>query len=123
MKMKPFQMMARILAVLLFCCSLPADHPAGLIDPAGMTVESRIKTPPGFLRVQAASGSFADFLRQLPLKPHGAKVRLYDGGIKENNGIYDAVVNLKIGHKKPSPMRRCRDPAAGGIPLWAKEIR
>lgn len=104
--MKPFQMMARILAVLLFCCSLPADHPAGLIDPAGMTVESRIKTPPGFLRVQAASGSFADFLRQLPLKPHGAKVRLYDGGIKENNGIYDAVVNLKIGHKN---LHQCAD--------------
>jgi hypothetical protein len=84
----------------------PANNSESLIDPAGTTVEGRIRTPPGFERVQAAEGSFALYLRRLPLKPHGAKVLLYNGGIKENNGVYDAVVDLKIGNKN---LHQCAD--------------
>jgi len=76
------------------------------IDPAGLTVATRFGTPPGFLRAAAAENSFAHYLRQLPLKPHGAEVLLFNGGIKENNGIYDAVVDLKIGHKN---LHQCAD--------------
>jgi hypothetical protein len=105
-EMKLSRVPARILAVLLFCCPQPADHFPGMIDPNGMTVESRIRTPQGFQRLQAADASFAFFLRRLPLKPHGAKVLLYDGRIKENNGVYDAVVDLAIGNKN---LHQCAD--------------
>ena len=84
----------------------PAGHATGWIDPAGRTIESRIKTPQGFVRVDAAADSFAAYLRRLPLKPHPANVLLYDGRIKENNGIYDAVVDLKIGRKD---LHQCAD--------------
>lgn len=76
------------------------------IDPAGKTVASRIRVPAGFERVHVADGSFADYLRHLPLKPHGANVLLYDGRIKKNNGIYEAVVDLQIGNKD---LHQCAD--------------
>jgi hypothetical protein len=66
----------------------------------------RIRVPIGFERVQVAAGSFAQFLRRLPLKPHGSKVLLFNGRIKENNGIYDAVVDLKIGNRD---LHQCAD--------------
>ena len=83
-----------------------ADHSARRIDPAGLTVATRFAAPPGFLRVAAAENSFAHYLRQLPLKPHQAKVLLYDGRSKENNGIYEAVVDLPIGSKN---LHQCAD--------------
>jgi len=84
----------------------PENGSAGLIDPAGATIETRIRVPLGFTRVQVADGSFAAYLRQLPLKPHPAQVRLYDGRIKENAGIYEAVVDLPIGDKD---LQQCAD--------------
>jgi len=84
----------------------PANNLAELINPDGKTVESRIRTPQGFERIGVAEDSFAGYLRQLPLKPHGAKVLLYNGRIKENDGIYDAVVDLKIGNKN---LHQCAD--------------
>jgi hypothetical protein len=83
-----------------------ANNFTGPLDPAGRTVESRIRTPQGFDRIQVAENSFAKYLRQLPLKPHGANVLLYNGSIKENNGIYDAVVDLPIGNKN---LHQCAD--------------
>jgi hypothetical protein len=105
-EMRLSRSLVRILAVLLFCCPQLADNFSGVIDPNGMTVESRIRTPQGFNRVPAAENSFAAYLRQLPLKPHGAKVLLYDGRIKESTGVYDAVVDLGIGKKN---LHQCAD--------------
>jgi hypothetical protein len=86
-------LLTAVLLIFLFCCRQedvngqswskievgraetgrrPANDSAGLIDPAGRTVESRIRVAPGFARVQVAAASFAKYLRQLPLKPHGA---------------------------------------------------
>jgi hypothetical protein len=77
-----------------------------LINPAGKTVETRIRAPQGFERIGVAENSFANYLRQLPLKSHHANVLLYNGCIKENHGIYDAVVDLKIGNKN---LHQCAD--------------
>jgi hypothetical protein len=33
----------------------------------------------------------------LPLKPHGAVVKLFDGRVKPNSGVYVAVIDLPIG--------------------------
>lgn len=66
----------------------------------------RFSTPPGFQRIEADSGSFAMYLRRLPLKPPGSKVLLYDGREKANPGIYEAVVDLPIGKKD---LHQCAD--------------
>jgi hypothetical protein len=84
----------------------PAGPLAAWIDRSGRTVESRFLTPPGFVRVGAAVNSFAAYLRRLPLKPHPAKVRLFDGRFKENRGVYDAVVDLRIGARD---LHQCAD--------------
>jgi hypothetical protein len=84
----------------------PAIDSAGWIDPAGSTVESRFRVPSGFVRVRVEADSFAAYLRRLPLKPHPALVRCYDGRIKPNPGIYDAVVDLAIGAKD---LQQCAD--------------
>lgn len=98
---------AAILAPVVFLVQLlfPQDVPVA-VEAGGMTVESRFPTPPGYGRVQAADGSFAAFLRHLPLKPHGAEVRLYDGRSKPNPGIYAAVVDLPIGRRD---LHQCAD--------------
>ncbi len=69
-------------------------------------LSQRFLPPPGYERIAADSGSFAFYLRHLPLRPTGSKVRLYDGREKENAGIYDAVVDLPIGTKD---LHQCAD--------------
>ncbi|MCX6557027.1 MAG: DUF4846 domain-containing protein [Candidatus Aminicenantes bacterium] len=85
---------------------LPENSSDAWIDPVGSTIESRFRVPPGFARVQVEADSFAAYLRRLPLKPHPALVRLYDGRIKTNADIYDAVVDLAIGDKD---LQQCAD--------------
>lgn len=72
----------------------------------GSIVETRFITPPDYERVNVSDNSFEKYLRQLPLKPHNSKVLYYNGKIKENNDIYDAVVDLKIGDKD---LHQCAD--------------
>lgn len=76
------------------------------INEAGSTITERFPIPEGFARVKLPSTSFGYFLRNLPLKPHGAVVHTYNGRIKPNNGIYTAVVDLDIGHKN---LHQCAD--------------
>ncbi len=55
---------------------------SGVINPDGQTLETRILTPEGFERTTIDENSFAEYLRQLPLKPHGSEVTLYNGSSK-----------------------------------------
>lgn len=77
-----------------------------LINASGMTVASRFMLPDGFERTSVATGSFAAYLRDLPLKPHGAKVHYYNGGVKENYGVYDAVIDIDVGK---GDLQQCAD--------------
>ncbi|MFN3405604.1 MAG: DUF4846 domain-containing protein [Cytophagaceae bacterium] len=77
-----------------------------IINPEGKTVKARILPPMGFQRVSAAENSFSAYLRQVPLKPHGSKVRYYDGREKDNYNVYIAVADLKIGKKD---LHQCAD--------------
>ncbi len=84
------------------------------IDPQGGTVAARFLPPAGFRRPAAAPDSFAAFLRSLPLKAQGAEVRLFDGRIKANRGVYAAVVDLPIGpvpagRGGPRDLHQCAD--------------
>ncbi|MGE5541661.1 MAG: DUF4846 domain-containing protein, partial [Bacillota bacterium] len=63
------------------------------VNSDGKTIEDRFGTPPGFTRTGAAPGSFAEYLRHLPLKSDGAEVHYYDGRVKSNE-VHEAVVDI-----------------------------
>ena len=69
-------------------------------------IKTRIKTPPRYTRSPEIENSFQAYLRNLKLKPEGSLVRYYNGSTKPNNNIYEAVVDLKIGHKD---LHQCAD--------------
>ena len=77
-----------------------------LINPDGMTIEERFSTPEGFERSTVAEKSFGAYLRQLPLKPDGAKVHYFDGREKSRAGVYAAVVDLDL---DPRNLQQCAD--------------
>jgi hypothetical protein len=78
---------------------------AAYIDGAGMTVGARIRVPEGFVRIHAKEGSFAAYLRSLPLLPLGAKVRYFDGRTKPHE-CYVSVVDMEVGN---SDLLQCAD--------------
>lgn len=111
-----------LLSILLFSCT-PASNQGetprqmitnpfkpsvtkGLIDTSGKTLQTRFLLPEGYERTKAASGSFGEYLRSLPLKPHGSKVKYFDGDIKSVRDVYEAVVDLDI---DPRDLQQCAD--------------
>ena len=48
-----------------------------MYDPQDTTIALRIDAPPGFERTKEEPTSFATYLRELPLKPFTATVRLH----------------------------------------------
>jgi hypothetical protein len=76
------------------------------INPRGMTIETRILVPDGYERVTLTGSSFGAYLRQLPLKPDGARVMTYDGRPKKEEGVYCAVADKPIGNKN---LHQCAD--------------
>ena len=75
-------------------------------DETGSTIETRFAPPPGFQRAVEDEGSFAFYLRSLPLKPKSAKVKYYDGREKANPGVYIAVVDMPISKRD---LQQCAD--------------
>lgn len=67
---------------------------------------AEITCPIEFVRTNALETSFAAWLRQLPLKPEGSKVKYYDDSIKDKPCVYAAVVDLPIGNKN---LHQCAD--------------
>jgi hypothetical protein len=76
------------------------------INESGKIILERFPVPPGFCRSKADTNSFAYYLRTLPLKPHGSKVRYHNNSVKEGKGIYCAVVDMEIGNKD---LQQCAD--------------
>lgn len=70
-----------------------------IIDTSGMILQKRIIVPDGFMRTEALETSYTSHLRNLPLKKHNSLVRTYNGQIKANDNVYDAVIDLPIGKK------------------------
>lgn len=70
------------------------------------TLAEAAPPPPGFRRIEARQGSFADWLRGLPLKPDGAPVRLYDGRAKWNQTAHIAVIDIDTGKEN---LQQCAD--------------
>lgn len=77
-----------------------------IVQSTGKTIKDRFPVPAGYERTNETTGSFAAYLRDLPLKPSGSLVTYYDGKKKANDNVYDAVVDLPIGKKD---LHQCAD--------------
>lgn len=69
-------------------------------------LQDRIGPPSGYQRVAVISGSFAEWLRNLPLKPGRPPVYLYNGQKKQNQEAHYAVVDLDVGNRD---LQQCAD--------------
>ena len=76
-----------------------------LINERGNTVQERIKVSEGYERVKVDGNSYGQYLRNLPLKPHGSKVKLYNGEIKKKD-VYVAVLDIDVGDRD---LQQCAD--------------
>ncbi len=77
-----------------------------LFNLSGNTLVDRINPPESYVRKPDSASSFAEFLRNLALKPHDTKVRFFNGQEKANHSVYCAVVDLDIGKKD---LHQCAD--------------
>lgn len=57
------------------------------------------------MRISSTSGSFAVYLRELPLKPHNSKIRLFNGEFKDI-GSHAAVIDIDVGDRD---LQQCAD--------------
>jgi Domain of unknown function (4846) len=70
------------------------------------TLLKRYNVPANYERTPLNNNDFGNYLRNIPLKPIGAQVHYYNGAIKANANVYDAVVDLNIGNKD---LHQCAD--------------
>lgn len=66
----------------------------------------RVPPPAGYKRVATAPGTFAAWLRHLPLKQGAPPVLLYNGQEKGNQDAHHAVVDIDVG---PKNLQQCAD--------------
>jgi hypothetical protein len=76
------------------------------LDTNGTTIQSRFNPPDSFYREEADSTTFAFYLRNLNLKPHGSLVKYFDGSVKTNRNVYAAVIDMPISNKD---LQQCAD--------------
>lgn len=74
-------------------------------DPAS-TLAARIPAPPGYERIDADPDGFATWLRNLPVKPAGTPVRLFNGQPAPNQSGHVAVLDIDVGDKD---LQQCAD--------------
>ncbi len=63
------------------------------------SVSTRVKPPVGFERKPAPAGSFADWLRGLPVKAGRPAVRLFNGRLKGNQEAHHLVLDVDVGRR------------------------
>jgi hypothetical protein len=72
----------------------------------GETLQSSFAPPEGFERVAAEAGSFAAWLRGLPMKAAGAPVLLHTGALKWRQDVHAGVVDIDVGKRD---LQQCAD--------------
>jgi len=70
------------------------------------SLRERISPPQGYTRVTVDEGSFALWLRRLPLKPPGSRVMLFNGKPKADQTVHHAVIALDTGSRN---LQQCAD--------------
>ncbi|MBU8891892.1 MAG: DUF4846 domain-containing protein [Bacteroidales bacterium] len=76
------------------------------INITGMTVEKRFIPPLSYKGIELDPNTFQFYLRSLPLKSHSTKVKFYNGIIKPNYWVYEAVVDIDVGERN---LQQCAD--------------
>lgn len=76
------------------------------IDTSAKILSKRFVPPKGFVRQLTPEGSFARYLQELPLKPHGSPVHYFDGRVKQRSSVHAAVVDLDVGNRD---LQQCAD--------------
>lgn len=76
-----------------------------IINPEGLTIRDRFDLPEGFERISVTEGSFAQYLRNMTLKPQGSVVHYFDGREKSRD-VYDAVIDMDVGERD---LQQCAD--------------
>lgn len=77
-----------------------------ILNQDGANIATRFNPPVGYERIPATKGSFAEFLKKLPLESHGSEVHLYNGQLKAYQDAHEAVIKLDIGNKD---LQQCAD--------------
>jgi hypothetical protein len=88
-------------ALLLLACV-----PFAVAGQSTGTIDGRFVAPEGTQRVAAVEGSFAAYLRQMPLAPPGAPVLLHTGHLKHRQDVHAAVIDLSVGQRD---LQQCAD--------------
>lgn len=70
------------------------------------SIVNRISVPEGFKRETVKAGSYADWLRHLPLKPGNPDVHLYNGKLKNYQEGHFAVLDIDVGS---TDLQQCAD--------------
>lgn len=95
------------ISIVFFCFfSFSRTNNTNKSNLLGNTIQQRFQLPQGFVREEESKTSFAFFLRNIPLKPLGSDVLYFDGTIKSNRNVYEAVVDLPIGKQD---LHQCAD--------------
>jgi len=97
---------ALIVTTTLAGAAMAAPDYPWLARPATRTIATAFPPPAGFTRVPAAPGSFADWLRHLPLEGEHAALALYDGRPVVDHGEAAAVVDIDVG---TADLQQCAD--------------
>jgi hypothetical protein len=96
-----------IVWLLLVTPSLSAGNYPWLNDyDSSKTVRAMIKPPLDFERIPVKTGSFADWLRNLPLKGKDTPVLLYNGLEKSKQFVHHCIIDIDIGEKD---LQQCAD--------------
>ncbi len=98
-----------VLAGVLCALALPATaDPYPWLKGARITrtLEDAVPALSGFKRTVASPGSFAAWLRHLPMKAAGAPVKLYDGRSKFDQQHHAAVIDIDTGAEN---LQQCAD--------------
>ena len=73
---------------------------------SAQTIVNRIPLPDRYKRLKVDTGSFEDWLRNLPLKEHNSPVFLYNDEKKSNQSAHFRVVDIDIGE---NDLQQCAD--------------
>lgn len=82
-----------------------SDYP-WIAGRAAETVESRFRPPRGYRRLAADEGSFAEWLRGLPVYPGRGTIHLHDGTPRRMMGTHAGVLAVDVGHLD---LQQCAD--------------
>jgi hypothetical protein len=86
------------------CWGQPYPWMDGKRAPEGLS--ERFTPPPGFERGSFPAASFATWLRQLPIKPAGSVVKLFNGENKPRQDVHAAVIDIDTGRRD---LQQCAD--------------